>query len=209
MSNSDQELQNPYLDEVRDYLLFGDRLSRNNMEREFEIMSGTIERGKSVHQIRFDYVEKYAWAVPTREAIETLVAHDPLIEIGAGTGYWAWLVEQLGGDIVAVDAFTRDYYDEMDEDDFWTAVREGDEQLVADYPDHTPFLCWPELGGSFATEALELTESDTVIYVGEGKGGATGNDEFHRRLESDYELEELIQLPKWPGLHDDFYLYKR
>mgnify|MGYP001603501330 CR=1 FL=1 len=48
-------------------------------------------------------VRLYAWAVPTEEVIRTLVKHAPIVEIGAGTGYWAHLIHQMGGDILAYD----------------------------------------------------------------------------------------------------------
>jgi hypothetical protein len=52
---------------------------------------------------RHDYCETYAWAIPNPEAIATLVQHSPLIEIGAGRGYWAALAAAEGADILAFD----------------------------------------------------------------------------------------------------------
>ena len=46
----------------------------------------------------------YAFAVPTAEAIAVLKRHCPLVEVGAGTGYWASLVRQAGGDVTALDS---------------------------------------------------------------------------------------------------------
>lgn len=50
----------------------------------------------------------YAFAVPTAAAIEVLKQHSPLVEIGAGTGYWASLLQKAGGDIVALDSQPTD-----------------------------------------------------------------------------------------------------
>src|SRR3954447_23075729 len=50
---------------------------------------------------RFVYSDKYAWAVPNEEAIDVLVEHSPLIEVGAGRGYWARLAAEAGADIIA------------------------------------------------------------------------------------------------------------
>ena len=38
---------------------------------------------------RKDAVQQYAWAVPTEEALDVLSEHAPLVEVGAGSGYWA------------------------------------------------------------------------------------------------------------------------
>ena len=47
----------------------------------------------------------FAHAVPSAEALDAVAALDtPVVEIGAGTGYWAALLEQRGVDVVALDA---------------------------------------------------------------------------------------------------------
>lgn len=48
--------------------------------------------------------ERFAWAVPTDEAILAIAELGPIVEIGAGTGYWAWLLEQAGAEVLAFDA---------------------------------------------------------------------------------------------------------
>lgn len=49
-------------------------------------------------------VARYSWAIPNAAALRALAAAAPLIEIGAGNGYWAYLLRQLGVDILAFDA---------------------------------------------------------------------------------------------------------
>lgn len=50
----------------------------------------------------------YAFAVPTTKAIAVLKRHCPMVEVGAGTGYWASLVREAGGDITALDCQPTD-----------------------------------------------------------------------------------------------------
>ena len=45
----------------------------------------------------------YAFAVPNAEALAVLRQHSPLVEWGAGTGYWAALLQRAGADVVALD----------------------------------------------------------------------------------------------------------
>jgi hypothetical protein len=47
---------------------------------------------------RHALVDRYGWAIPTDEAIAALVELSPLVEIGAGRGYWAHLLRQAGAD---------------------------------------------------------------------------------------------------------------
>uniref|UniRef100_A0A7S2TMA9 Uncharacterized protein n=1 Tax=Lotharella oceanica TaxID=641309 RepID=A0A7S2TMA9_9EUKA len=50
---------------------------------------------------------EYAWAVPTQEALDTIKEFSPngVVEIGAGTGYWASLLQQRGVNVIAYDKF--------------------------------------------------------------------------------------------------------
>jgi hypothetical protein len=45
----------------------------------------------------------YAFAAPNGRALSALAALAPLIEVGAGVGYWAHLLRQSGVAVVATD----------------------------------------------------------------------------------------------------------
>lgn len=96
---------------------------------------------------------RYAWAVPTSEAVVLLAQHGPLVELGAGTGYWAWIVRQCGVDIVAYDiaAIAKT----------WVEVVTGDETCLDQYPGRTLLLCWPPTDSPLAGQALTWTADST------------------------------------------------
>ena len=149
-------------------------------------------------------VQQYAWAIPNDEAIRLLVGLGPLVEIGAGSGYWASLVRQAGGDIVALDiepwATTH------------TEVEEGGPEYAGAYHDRTLFLCWPPYDMPMAYDALYgYTEAGgrRVVYVGESRGGCTGDDAFHEMLALRYEWSDGVSLPQWYGLHDTLTVWER
>jgi protein-L-isoaspartate O-methyltransferase len=48
-------------------------------------------------------VHVYAYAPPNTAALEALLARSPLLELGAGTGYWARLLRGAGADVLALD----------------------------------------------------------------------------------------------------------
>ncbi len=48
-------------------------------------------------------IAAYSHAVPNLEALRVLGGLAPLLEIGAGSGYWARLLKDLGTDILAYD----------------------------------------------------------------------------------------------------------
>jgi hypothetical protein len=45
----------------------------------------------------------YAYAPPNAAALEALLARSPLLELGAGTGYWVRLLRGAGADVLALD----------------------------------------------------------------------------------------------------------
>ncbi|MGH3211304.1 MAG: hypothetical protein ACRDNO_26460 [Trebonia sp.] len=45
----------------------------------------------------------FAWAIPDEGALAVLARHGPLLECGAGTGYWAALLRARGVDVLASD----------------------------------------------------------------------------------------------------------
>ncbi|PNW76347.1 hypothetical protein CHLRE_12g552827v5 [Chlamydomonas reinhardtii] len=50
-------------------------------------------------------VPSVSWAIPSAEALEVIAQQSGgrVVEVGAGTGYWAWLLARRGVDVVAVD----------------------------------------------------------------------------------------------------------
>lgn len=168
-----------------------------------------------LRQDRFDsrqmLCQKYAWAVPNKQALDVLFSHQPLIEIGAGAGYWASLVRQSRGQIVASDVQPVPKANSWHElaDSPWTNIVFGDETLVRRYPESTLFLCWPPEINRCAYNALRLYRGNTVIYIGEDAGGCTGTREFHDLLARDWHLSKQVEIPQWPGVYDMLYVYRR
>jgi hypothetical protein len=143
----------------------------------------------------------FAWAVPTDEAIACIGAHtDDLIEIGAGSGYWAWLLRQDG---VAVDAF-----DVAPPPFTWSHVGTGDERVLVSHPASTLFLCWPPWATDMAANALALFEGAQVIYVGEWMLGSA-NVRFFQDLVSRYAAIAWTPLPQWHGRSDCLTVFRR
>jgi len=189
-------------------------IESNPYLQEFKALGVTdgydLERNIKLFQERDRLVVKYAWAVPNDEAIKTLVEHSPIVEIGCGTGYWASLVNQSGGDVVVYDKYvdgkgrvrsqsTNRYIKPF------TDVLKGNHEAVELHSDRTLFLCWPPYHSSMAYDCL-LTYlkhgGKTFIYVGEGWGGCTGCDKFHKLLNESMESVRCVSIPRWNGMND-------
>ena len=152
---------------------------------------------------------QYAWAIPCPEALDVLAALSPLVEMGAGTGYWAHLLQKGGADVLPFDS--QPYSNHQAEGRF-TEVSLGGSEIAGSYPERVLFLCWPpndDPMGAAALEAHHAAGGQQVAYIGEGDGGCTADDRFHTFLEEHYREVRRVELPQWYGIHDDLGVYAR
>jgi hypothetical protein len=208
--------ENPYLDLVQ-VLAGGQRLAGR-----FSVPGG-LASVLDLAARRRELAALFAWAIPEAGALAVLAGHAPVIECGAGTGYWAALLRALGADVVACDlgapgsaaaragagAAGNGYHDTGHRP--WTGVRAaGAVAAVRANPGRTLFLCWPpydEDGASYA--ALRAYDGDVFAYAGGGSDGSTGTVRFHRELALNWHPVEQVLLPNWPGLRDRLVVYRR
>jgi hypothetical protein len=143
----------------------------------------------------------FAWAVPTEEAIALIRKHaTDVIEIGAGSGYWAWLMRQTGISVTAFDTDPPPFT--------WSEVAKGDERAVLDHPQSTLFLCWPPFDTDMAFNALDSHRGEQFIYVGEWMGG-NANARFFALLASQFEAIDSIAIPQWYMRNDVLMVFRR
>jgi hypothetical protein len=162
---------------------------------------------------RRELVQLFAWAIPTPPALELLARHGPIVECGAGTGYWTALLRARGVDALAYDveppgggdnAFHRAARAT------WTDVgRASAVEAVRRHRERTLLLCWPPLDDDAASyDALLAYRGEVFLYVGE-PGGNAGSVRFHRELELNWEPVETVELPRWPRLEDRVVVFRR
>jgi hypothetical protein len=207
-------MDNPYLDEFLPTVPSDEPTARSRKEE------------------RFVLCRKYAWSVPTEEAIRLLVRIGPLVEVGAGTGYWASLIRAAGGDIIAYDRHPPDMQQEMNVENNWhwdvahtfTRVETGGLEVLDWHTDRTLLLCWPpysnqtrpetyadvkeHLRGCMGYQALRRWRGERVIYVGEWRC-CTAGWAFHDLLERRWRKMLKIELPHWPGIWDRLSVHER
>jgi len=167
---------------------------------------------------RRELVRKYSWAIPEPGVIEWLViqlAGKPVLEIGAGTGYWAWQLAQHGVDVIAYDLYPvtekeNDFHPKVHNPQEFYPVLRGSVEVGSCYPERALFLCWPPYANSFAHDALEAYHGDTLVFCGEEWGGCTGGDDFFELLAKEWhEVARNDNHPQWSGIHDELIVYQR
>jgi len=149
----------------------------------------------------------YSWAVPTPEALEVIKSYGPIVEMGAGTGYWAALLRFAGVDVLAYDKAPGDNEQAAM---LWTEVLEGSPSVLREVdPCRNLLLCWPPYHGSMGSESVRAFRGERILYIGEREGGCTGDEEMHRILAEEYRLEQVVALPNWEHCHDSLMVWGR
>jgi len=154
-------------------------------------------------------VDKWSWAIPDEKALKAIQKYAPILEIGAGRGYWAALLRARGVDVKAYDSHPVPNHYHRTGGEAYTAVHRGRPRCAERFAGHALFLCWPVYAEPMAAECLRRYKGDTVIYVGEGYGGCTGDDNFHSMLSDQFEEIEVIHIPQWKCVYDNLTIWKR
>jgi hypothetical protein len=162
---------------------------------------------------RSELCARYSWSIPSPGDVAWLVqllAGRAVVEIGAGSGYWAWQLAQAGIDVAAYDPHPPGPENNFNQHRLYHPVAEGDHECAADHPDRALMLCWPSYGAEFAKQALHHYQGDTVVYIGESEGGCCADDRFHRILARDYDEagRSPFHVTYW-GIHCELTVWRR
>jgi len=158
----------------------------------------------------------YAYAIPSPETIEWMCqfcGDRPVFELGAGRGYWAAQLSHAGLDVSAYELEPPDRADNVSfpqaigQEAVWYTVNGLDHLHLDDRSGQVLFLCWPPgWENPMASDALNAFESsggDRLVYVGEPRGGKTGNSAFFDALEGRWRLETTDpRFVSWWNLSD-------
>lgn len=179
-----------------------------------DILDDLIDKGMDHFTDRYyareKHVTQYAWAVPTPEAIAEIAKLSPIVEVGAGSGYWTKLLREAGTRVTPYDANPYPIFNAWVSFSHAAISKGGPRQALRHGREHwTLMLSWPPYADPMAAESLRLHKGEHVVYIGEQDGGCTGDDAFHELLAERYEETSWLSLPRWPGLHDYLTIWRR
>lgn len=207
------EVDNPYLHEVRQlrktiptwdtFFTEGDEEEQRNGWVRLDVLGGPL-------------CTKYAWAIPNKRALRIIANFSSIIEIGAGKGYWASLLQQAGVDIICYDKKGQ-------KKDNWTTVEKGGPSVLREKiaKGRTLFLCYPDDSNSMAVKCLDAYDGEYVIHVGElittgtlsggsqAPFGRTTGSDFSVALAESFHCLLTASLPNFPFGKDCITVWKR
>ena len=159
--------------------------------------------------------EEYAWAVPDNRTLSILKHFSPLIEIGAGKGYFCKLLRERGVDIIAYDR-------EVDSKLSWGDVLiGGPKKLLKNLAKgRNLFLCYPDEDNSMACPCLNNFDGEYLIHIGElistgqlsspqAPWGRTSGADFQVALMTEFHCVLVSELPAFPFSRDCITVWRR
>lgn len=176
---------NPYWDIVRELPLAGMPVSPllGFSEVEIERFPRDLPPGAD----REVLVRAYAWSIPSPRDIACLATAAQgrdVVEIGAGTGYWAWQLAQAGVRVWAYDRHPEGKTRYCGPTRYVPVVQGGPEKAAV-HSDAVLLLCWPP-PGSMPIEALGTYAGDTVIFIGESNPYVCADEDFYAELDKNW-----------------------
>jgi len=174
---------------------------------------------------RTDLCIQYSWSIPDPASLAFVASHlgRMAVEIGAGTGYYASLLAKLGTYVICYDKCPP----HRSGGNFWHSPRHRDEDILTwetrsvyhgvYHGDHNKaarytcplFLCWPPYAQDMAYKTLKAYAGTRLVYVGEGPGGCTADDNFFALLDREWEQIAEHRPLQWSGIHDWITVYDR
>lgn len=178
----------------------------------------------------------YAYAVPTNEAICIITQLGSIVEIGAGTGFWASLMRKNGADLVAADIAPllqqrdqsgtkrgknrskqssrgrmNEYHGQFSAYTYIEPMAKGTHGPCMDSQwanRDVLFLCYPPPGTPMAEKTLGEFRGKYVALVGEWNG-TTATQNFEVALHKSFDLYKRCTLPNWPNTANDLTIWQR
>lgn len=163
------------------------------------------KRAARLYTLRAEAISAFGFAIPSAELLQALAALQPLVEIGAGTGYITALARHRGIDIVGCDpAFGHGYgfqpglYDDQQ-------IKLPGKTAVRHFRDRNVFCSWPTLGATWFRQALRAMRiSRRLIVIRED---ACAEDSAWQYVDDCFIREGEVEIPAWPNMNDQAEVY--
>lgn len=159
---------------------------------------------------RSAFIRLFGFSIPCAEAIEALRGLGPIVEVGAGTGYWSALLQAAGLDVIGTDANVGASGYGFRIASRHPLVQMSAAEAVVAYPNRDVFCSWPAYDEPWALAAVrKIQPGRHFAYIGEGRGGCTGTDGLFHYLSTRFDEVEQVAIPQFPGLNDWLTIYRR
>ncbi len=174
--------------------------------------AGEGPEAQAHREVRKAFCRVWGFSIPCREAVEALRGlNHPLVEVGAGSGYWTALLRAAGLDVVATDLEAQGegpYGSGMGRYAPLEAL--GAVEAVRAYPGRDVFCSWPSAGADWCAEAVsEIAVGRAFAWIGDRPGGVTATPALHEVLAERFEPVAEVEIPQFPWVDDRLTIHRR
>ena len=134
-----------------------------------------------------------------------------IVEVGCGEGWFTYWLEKYE---IKVSAAIDDKHWPNFKKYLPFVIQENAVNYIEDYSDiDLIIMSWPNYDNSFAFDIWKnMSERQTLLYIGEGDEGCTGDDEFHKAIQN-HEVEDewnlMTNFRSFFGIHDEPYILRK
>jgi hypothetical protein len=158
---------------------------------------------------------QYAWTITDPDTVAFVAKHagESVLDPMAGTGYWSYLLGQLGADVVASDIAPPDtaanHYHKAGITHVRVAQRDAVRAVTYRCAAWTLLLAWPPYDSPLGTDIIRAYQGDRIVYIGEGEGGCCGDDAMFDLLADGWVQVAEHRPVQFGGIHDYVAVYER
>jgi len=167
-----------------------------------------LERSIKLMTLRNEWITTFGFAIPCAELMTALKNMQPIIEIGAGTGYMTALARMHNIIIIGSDLYTgkRKYgfiIGRYDHDQMCISGKTA----VRKFRDRTVFCAWPSLKETWFRQALRaMSIGQRLIVIRED---ACAEETAWEYINKCFKHEAEINIPSWPHMNDYAGVYRK
>ena len=88
ITEDDLRIYNPYLKKLK-------KIIDENRHLERDVLADLL------FSQRHDIVSEYSFTIPYYDIVKKIASYSPIVEIGAGSGYWARCLSEFGANVIA------------------------------------------------------------------------------------------------------------
>ena len=159
----------------------------------------------------------FGCVVPSYEGLEVIkqgAKGKPIVEIGSGNGYWAYVLRRLGLTVTAVDNLQSEYRTLWISD---TVIQDGEKYLKSKNgaKEAILLLVYPVVGLDFTSQVLQAYKGKTICVAGtQNRNGYTAFqdqiiDEYMTAKKADFVKTVQIPLPSFAGKDEALFVFER
>lgn len=156
--------------------------------------------------VREKYIKEFGFSIPCKELINLLKEHQPIVEVGAGTGFITKLSLNNGIDIIGTDPQLEDHWFKHATHDNKQIKMQG-KTAVRRYRDRTVFNSWASLNRTWFRQTVKAMRIGQKLIV--VKEDCCAEDSTWSYISNNFAQLGVLYIPCYPFISDTVFVYQK